>query len=75
MNPFGNMGCLNAAPAPFTSRLNFRCCHCGASGSRTASYHAQPGCVPGFFDKCPTCHSIDVEVVDPAIYGGMEEPS
>jgi len=28
-----------------------------------------PGCVPGFMDKCPTCHSTDIEVVDPAMYG------
>jgi hypothetical protein len=75
MNPFGNMGCLDSEPAPLTSRLNFRCCHCSTGGSRNASYHAMPGSVPGFMDKCPNCHSTDVEVVDPAVYALSENPS
>jgi hypothetical protein len=69
MNPFGNMGCLSSGSPAFVSRLSFRCCHCHASGSRNESFHPMPGCVPGFMDKCPTCHSTDIEVVDPAMYG------
>ena len=73
MNPFGNMGCSDAAPAP--SRLTFKCCHCGAAGSRNECFHAMPESVPGFMDKCPVCHSTDVEVMDPVVYALSENPS
>jgi hypothetical protein len=73
MNSF--MRCLDDGPAPFNSRLNFQCGHCGTTGSRNASYHPLPGCVPGFFDKCPTCHSTDVTVVDMSIYASGDLPS
>jgi hypothetical protein len=65
----GNICCGDTVTTGVGSRLLFRCCHCGATGSRNESFHAQPGCVPGFMDKCPTCHSTDVEVMDPAVYG------